>query len=89
MTEPTSYDTQEERDDIYGKTKNTFDFLASVVDDENVSHVHRIRAAKTLSSLAKTLRCYILDEEKLAELEKRLEKLEKTVGITKDHNKQQ
>ena len=69
MTEPTRYDTQGEREDIYNKTKNTLNFLASIVDDESVSLVHRIHAAKVLPRLPKTLRFYILDEEKIGVVE--------------------
>lgn len=73
--------TERERDDVYSKIKNTFDFLASVVDDEKSSHVHRIRAAKSLSAITKTLRVYIQDEERYYELEKKIKKLEKKMGI--------
>ena len=73
--------SERERDDVYRKMKNTFDFLASVVDDEKISHVHRIRAAKSLSAIAKTLRAYIQDEERYYELEKKIKKLKKKMGI--------
>ena len=73
--------TERERDDVYSKMKNTFDFLASVVDDEKSSYVHRIRAAKSLSAIAKTLRVYIQDEERYYELEKKIKKLKKKMGI--------
>ena len=89
MKESGTFETGEERDDVYGKMKNTFDFCAAIVDDEKRSHIHRIRAAKSLSTLAKTLRVYILDEERWDELEERMKKLEKTIGFTEDNNEQQ
>ena len=46
-------DTTLERDDVYRKIKDTFDYVASIVIDEEVPPVHRIRAAKVLSDLAK------------------------------------
>ncbi|MCK4953614.1 hypothetical protein KAS14_07500 [Candidatus Bathyarchaeota archaeon] len=74
-------DTTLERDDVYRKIKDAFDYVASIVIDEEVSPVHRIRAAKALSDLAKTLRVYIRDEERIDELEKRIKEIEKRVGF--------
>jgi len=52
--------------------KNTFDYLASIVNDEKNSHVHRIRAAKSLSAIAQILRSFIQDVEEFDKLEKRI-----------------
>lgn len=74
-------DTTLERDDVYRKIKDAFDYVVSIVIDEEVPPVHRIRAAKVLSDLAKTLRVYMRDEERIDELDKKIKEIEKSVGI--------
>lgn len=74
------FNSDEEREDVYRKLKDIFNFLASIIDDKNVGVVHRIRAAHIIPDHAKTLRAYLLDWEKLDELEKKLKELKKRLA---------
>ncbi len=70
-------DTEAERVDIYGKLKDCFDFLASIVFEGRTSVDFRIRAVRVLAETAKILRLFLRDEEKFDELEKEVRELEK------------
>ena len=72
---------KEEREDLYTKLKDCFDFLASTIVDEIVPIVIRIRAAVVLCNTARITRLFLLDEERLGELEKKVKAMEKTLGI--------
>lgn len=70
-----SINLAEERMDIYRKLKDVFDYLASIVFDEDENIIYRLRAIQNLSNIAKVLRLFILDVEKIGELGKEVEEL--------------
>lgn len=76
----TQLDTAEEYLDIYLKLKDGFDYLASVIHNQEIPVVHQLRAAHALPEMAKTLRMYLLDEAKMQELEKAVKELEQLIA---------
>lgn len=70
----------EERLDLYWKLKYGFDVLVAILHNEEVNVVHRLRAVHTLSEVAKTLWLYLLDEEKLQELEQAVNELKQLIA---------
>jgi hypothetical protein len=80
MSEHELFNSAKEREDIYRKLKDAFDFLASIIIDEEASVIQRIRATKTLSETAKTMRSYIRDEERLDELARKIKKIKKQIA---------
>jgi len=74
-----SINIEEERIDIYRKLKDGFDHLLSIVFDEDKNEVYQLRAIQNLPNIAKVLRRFIRDEEKIVELEKEVKELRKLV----------
>lgn len=65
----------EERRELYLILKDARDYLASVVHNHELHVRYRLRAVHALVEMAKTLRLFIMDEEKMQELEKDVEDL--------------
>jgi hypothetical protein len=65
----------EERLDLYLKLKDAVDYQASVIHNHELHVKHRLRATLALNAMAKTLRLFIMDEEKMQELEEEVDNL--------------
>jgi hypothetical protein len=65
----------EERRNLYWKLKDACAYLASVVQNHELKVKHRLRATQALAEMAKIVRLFIMDEEKMQELENEVEKL--------------
>jgi len=74
----------EERLNVYWKLRDTLDYLASTVHNHKLHVRYRLRATQALSEIAKTLRIFIMDEEKIQELEKKVEKLKQLIEQRKE-----
>ena len=81
-------DVAKERKDVYKKLKDAFDSMVSIVVDNERSIVIRLRAVRVLNQLARTLRLYLNDAEKVKELEKRIKELEERFLPKRASNRQ-
>jgi hypothetical protein len=76
----------EERRELYLILKEARDYLASVVHNPNHHVSHRLRAVHALAAMAKTLRLFIMDEEKMQELEEEVEDFKQLIAERLDQS---
>jgi hypothetical protein len=76
----------EERLDLYWKLKDAVDYQASVIHNDELHVKHRLRATLALNAMAKTLRIFIMDEEKMQELEKEVEDFNQLIAERLDQS---
>jgi hypothetical protein len=76
----------EERLNLYWKLKDACDYQASVIHNHDLHVKHRLRATLALNAMAKTLRIFIMDEEKMQELEKEVEDFNQLIAERLDQS---